>query len=62
MSVETRTLPIVVRVPKSLGLSEADVATLEAKWKDDLTAAVTDPGAKIKVKWNIKIHIEIGNE
>jgi len=62
MSVETKTLPIVVRVPRSLGLSEAQVAVLEDKWKDDLTAAVSESGAKIKVKWNIKIHIEIGNE
>ncbi|HST84078.1 MAG TPA: hypothetical protein VLL08_20250 [Kineosporiaceae bacterium] len=62
MSVETKTVPIVVRIPRALGLSEDQVAVLEDKWKADLTSAVSESGAKIKVKWSIKIHIEIGNE
>ena len=62
MSVETKTVPIVVRIPRSLGLSEGQVAVLEDKWAADLTSAVSESEAKIKVKWTIKIHIEIGNE
>lgn len=62
MSVETRTVPIVVRIPRALGLSEDQVTALESKWKADLMAAVAESEAKLKVKWSIKIHIEIGNE
>ena len=62
MTVETKTVPIVVRIPSSLGLSEDQVAVLEDKWKADLTSAVSESGAKVKVKLTINIHIQIGNE
>jgi hypothetical protein len=62
MSVETRTAPIVVRIPRSFGLSEDQITTLEQKWKADLVAAVEDSAAKLHVKWHINVGIEIGND
>ena len=60
MSQETKPTQVVVHVPSTLGLTADDVRALERKWKADLTAAVTDPQAKIK--WSIEIKIKIGNE
>jgi len=59
-STETRTGPIVVRVPETLGLTAAQLAVLEKKWAQDLSTAVANSGAKIK--WSIEIKIKIGNE
>jgi hypothetical protein len=60
MSTETRTGPIVVRIPPQLGLTDAQAHALESKWAGDLQAAVAGGGAKIK--WSIEIKIKIGNE
>lgn len=60
MSTETRTGPIVVRIPPQLGLTDAQVHALESKWAGDLQAAAANGGAKIK--WVLEIKFKIGNE
>jgi hypothetical protein len=60
MSTVAKTLPIVVRIPPELGLTEQQVSALQTRWAADLTKAAANSGAKWHV--NIKIHIEISND
>jgi hypothetical protein len=61
MTETTQTIPVVVRLPVTLGLTREQIDTLQKKWQADLDDAVSaDPRRKIMS--GIKIHIEIGSE
>jgi hypothetical protein len=60
MSTVAKTSPIVVRVPAELGLTEREVSALQTRWEADLAKAAANSGAKIR--FNIKIQIEISND
>jgi hypothetical protein len=61
MTETTQTIPIVMRLPATLGLAREQIDTLQKKWQADLTDAAS-AGSKRKIRSGIKIHIEIGSE
>jgi len=62
MSSPAETIPVGVRIPASLGLSDKQVRVLEEKWQKDLSDATSESAAghgKIGVKIHIKVVITI---
>jgi hypothetical protein len=61
MSQPAQTVPVNVRLPGSLGLSDQQLGVLEQKWQQDLQNASesAEGHARVKVGIHIKVTITI---
>jgi hypothetical protein len=62
MSDVLKTLPIVVRLPAALGLTEREVQKLAERWEADVVKAAAAANPEAKIHFTIRLNIEISND